>query len=249
MTRLCLNRVGVRAAALGLLLCALLPVCAWAGGLPQPTMPPLELGGEVPIRIAEMIRAAQAEVVAADRQALPRNNKYSIWYFNDQRKIGWCACFVSWCANQAGLPLVKKGEAEPMPDEAVFASNEASVPNTALVYQRTERLTDIPRPGYQIIYGVIGGTPYTHVGMVESVRDLGDGVYELTTLEGNVSNTCKRYCFRYILNPKQAHRNFKAVPAQEQTRDDAQYKLHKDNWYVFGFGQTWKPSAEQNLSR
>ena len=226
---------------LGLLLCVLLPACVVADDLPQPTMPPLEVGEEVPAQIVEMIRVAQAEVVAADKKAMPRNNKYSIWYFDDQRKIGWCSCFVSWCGNQAGLPLVKKKEAEPLPDDAVFMSNEASVPNTFVVYQKTERITDIPRPGYEVIYGVIGGTPYTHVGMVESVKDLGDGVYELTTLEGNVANTCKRYCFRYILNPKQAHRNFKPVPDREQTRDDAQYKLHKDNWYITCFGQTWKP--------
>jgi len=235
--------LAIRTAALYLLLCFLTQACAAAGEAPMPTMPPLELGDEVPEMIVEMIRVAQAEVVAADKRALPRNNKYSIWYFNDQRKIGWCACFVSWCADQAGLPLIKKNDAEPLPDDAVFASKEASVPKTFLVYQNTERLTDIPQPGYQVLYGVIGGTPYTHVGMVESVTDLGDGVYELTTLEGNVANTCKRFCFRYILNPTRKHRNFRAVPAKEQYRDDAQYKLHKDNWYIIGFGQTWKPAA------
>jgi len=230
------------------MLCVLLPLCVLAGGHPQPTMPPLEVGEEVPQQIVEMIRIAQAEVVAADKKALPRNNKYSIWYFNDQRKIGWCSCFVSWCANQAGLPLVKKKEAEPMPDDAVFLSNEAAVPNTYRVYEAAGRFTDIPRPGYHIIYGVIGGTPYTHVGLVESVKDLGDGVYELTTLEGNVANTCKRFSFRYVLNPRRTHRNFVTVPAQEQTRTDAQYKLHKDNWYITGFGQTWKPKTPEDPS-
>ena len=228
-----------------LLFCVVLPLCGWAAELPQPTMPPLEVDGEVPAQIVEMIRIAQAEVVAADKQALPRNNKYSIWYFNDQRKIGWCSCFVSWCANEAGLPLLKKKDAQPMPDQAVFMTNEAAVKNTYLTFEAAERITHIPRPGYKIIYGVRGSTPYTHVGMVESVRDLGDGVYELTTLEGNVSNTCKRYAFRYVLNPSQANRNFVAIPAQEQTRDDAQYKLHKENWYITGFGQTWIPLAEQ----
>ena len=244
MKKLCLDRMGVWAAALGLLLCVVLPVLAWATDLPQPTMPPLEVGEEVPGQIVEMIRIAQAEVVAADKKALPRNNKYSIWYFNDQRKIGWCSCFVSWCANAAGLPLLKKKDAAPMPDAAVFVSNEAAVPNTYVVYETAQRLTDIPRPGYQIIYGVIGSTPYTHVGMVESVKDLGDGLYELTTLEGNVSNTCKRYAFYYVLNPERLHRNLVAIPAESQTRDDAQYKLHKDNWYVTAFGATWLPKGE-----
>ncbi|MCL2544426.1 MAG: CHAP domain-containing protein [Clostridia bacterium] len=239
-----MNRAGVRAAALGLLLCVLLPVCARAGELPQPTMTPLEAGEEVPEQIAQMIRVAQAEVVALDKRALPRSNKYSIWYYNDQRRIGWCSCFISWCANEAGLPLLKKADAEPMPGDAVFVTNEASVFNTYTAYEAAGRITDIPRPGYHIVYGVIGSTPYTHVGLVESVKDLGNGVYELTTLEGNVSNTCKRYSFYYILNPERPHRNFVPIPAELQIRDDAQYKLHKDNWCITGFGASWLPRGE-----
>lgn len=246
MRRLCLKDVARWIVTAGLLLSALLPICVWAEELPQSTMPPLEVGEEVPQQIVEMIRIAQAEVVAANKQALPRNNKYSIWYFNDQRKIGWCACFVSWCANEAGLPLMKKKGAELLPDDAVFATNEAAVGNTYVTYETAGRITDIPRPGYQVIYGVIGSTPYTHVGMVESVKDLGDGVYELTTLEGNVGSTCKRYAYRYVLHPMQAHKNFVTIPADQQTRDDAQYKRHKENWYITGFGQTWIPQAEQN---
>jgi len=240
-----LDWAGRRALAAGLLLCALLPICVWAEELPLATMPPLEVGKEVPARIVDMIRIAQTEVVVANKQAMPRNNKYSIWYFNDQRKIGWCACFVSWCANQAGIPLMKRRNAAPLPDYAVFATNEAAVGNTYVTYEAAGRITDIPRPGYQVIYGVRGSTPYTHVGLVESVKDLGDGVYELTSLEGNVSSTCKRYAYRYILNPTRAHRNFRAIPAQEQTRNDAQYKLHRETWYITGFGQTWIPEAEQ----
>lgn len=230
----------IRAASLCLTLSFLISGCAWAGEQTQSTMPPLEVGDEVPEQIVDMIRIAQAEVVAADKQALPKNNKFSVWYFHDQRKIGWCSCFVSWCADQAGLPLLKMDDAAPMPDDAVLVTNEAKVPNTFVAYEKAGRISDIPRPGYEVIYGVIGSTPYTHVGIVESVKDLGDGVYELTTLEGNVANTCKRFCYRYILNPKVKHRNFKTVPAEEQTRSDAQYKLHQENWYITGFGQTWK---------
>jgi hypothetical protein len=171
---------------------------------------------------------------------LPRSNKYTLWYFGDKRGVGWCSNFVSWCANEAGLPLLKDKDAAPVPDDALLVTNEAKVPNTQRAYRNAERFTDVPRPGYEIIYGVLGSTSSTHVGLVESVTDLGDGEYELTTLEGNVSNTVKRYCFRYLLNPTRKYHNFKTVPKALQTRTDAQYKLHKDDWYVTGFGQTWK---------
>jgi hypothetical protein len=236
-------RARARIAASGLLFFVLLVAGAFAGELPKSTMPPLEVGEDVPEAVVRMIRIAQAEVVEADKKAMPRNNKYSVRQYNDQRKIGWCVCFVNWCADEAGLPLMKKKEAEPVPEEAVFASNEGSVPKSFLVYQQTERLTDVPQPGYLVIYGVIGGTPYTHVGMVETVTELKEGEYLLTTLEGNVANTVKRFCYRYTLNPVRKHRNFLPVRADDQTRDDAQYKLHSENWYITAFGQTWKPGA------
>ncbi len=246
---ICVKRTGVRAAlSLFLIFTALSPLSAFAAEAPAATPPPeskpakaTETGEPtMPQQIADMVRIAQEEAIAANKETMPRNNKYTVWYFGDQRKVGWCSNFVSWCANEAGISLLKDDDAVPMPDDAVFVTNEAKVPNTFVAYNLAERITDIPRPGYEVIYGVIGSTPYTHVGIVETVKDLGDGVYELTTIEGNVSNTVKRYCYRYHLNPKVAHRNFKAVPAEEQTRDDAQYKLHKENWYITGFGQTWK---------
>lgn len=39
------------------------------------------------------------------------------------------------------------------------------------------------------------------------MQALGDGVYELTTLEGNVNSTVKRYRYRYDLTPKKAYHN------------------------------------------
>ena len=100
--------------------------------------------------------------------------------------------------------------------------------------------TEPPRPGDLLIYGVRGSTPYTHIGMVETVTDLGDDVYELTTIEGNVGATVKRYRFRYDLTPKRAYHNMSEVPQDERTDENCQYKLHDEEWYVFGFCRTWE---------
>lgn len=207
---------------------------------PAPTSTPPPVGEEVPEAIANMIRIAQEEIAVTNKEKIPKSNKYSQWYFNDKRKIGWCSNFVSWCADQAGIDLLKDVDSQPVADEVIFVTNEAKVVLTQSAYRKAERFTDIPRQGYEIIYGVVGGTSSTHVGLVESVIDFGDGVYEITTLEGNVSDTVKRYCMRYILNPKQKHKNMRTVPKNEQTRTDAQYKLQKSDWFITGFGQTWK---------
>ncbi len=204
--------------------------------------------GEMPPQIRRMIEVAQEQLERHGTRPIKPNNDYSRWYFHDERKIGWCACFVAWCADQAGVPLMKEAMSEaylaegaqPLGDDIVFASNEAHVVRTQNTYRNLNRFTDIPRPGYQVIYGVIGGTSSTHVGLVETVTELSPGVYELTTIEGNVSDTVKRYCTRYTVKPKQKYQNYRAVPKAEQSRDGVQYKLQKAEWYITGFGVTWK---------
>ncbi len=244
----------IRARILLLLCLCLLPVPALAGkkptpaptAIPEPTMTPPPIAEEVPEQIAKMIRAAQIEIATVNKAKLSRSNKYTKWHYNDNRAVGWCGNFFSWCANEGGLEAVKFKKTEgylftdEVTDDMIVYAKEAAVPKAQGAYRNMNRFTDVPRPGYEIIYGVIGGTSSTHIGMVESVTEIGEGVYELTTLEGNVSNTVKRYCYRYIVNPKVKYQNFRAVPEAEQTRDDAQYELHKENWFITGFGQTWK---------
>ncbi len=251
----------IAALAAGTLLCAAAMPAYAAKAKPTATPLPTEVPrvtplpdaadrapGDMPPEIARMIEVAQQEYAKHGTKPIKENNDYSRWYFHDERKIGWCACFVAWCADQAGVPLMKEAMSQayieegaaPLGDDIVFASNEAHVVRTQNTYRNLDRFTDIPRPGYQVIYGVIGGTSSTHVGLVETVTELSPGVYELTTIEGNVSNTVKRYCTRYVVHPKQKHQNYRAVPKAEQTRDDVQYKLQKEGWYITGFGVTWK---------
>ena len=97
----------------------------------------------------------------------------------------------------------------------------------------------VPKPGYLVIYGVRASTPYTHVAIVESVKEMGDGVYELTTIEGNLNSTVRRINYRYDATPKRQYYNMSAVPEDEITEENCQYKLQKDDWYVTGFCATW----------
>ncbi len=196
---------------------------------------------EVPEKIRRFIEVARTEFEANDWQKLPKDNKYTVWYYGDHRQIGWCSVFLIWCANEAGIPLFKK-DAVVVPEDGVFSCIEGRVGNVKLGFESVGRWTETepPRPGDLVIYGVRGSTPYTHIAMVESVQALGDGVYELTTLEGNVNSTVKRYRYRYDLTPKKAYHNMSVVPEDERTDDNCQYKLHNESWYVFGFCRTWE---------
>ena len=73
----------------------------------------------------------------------------------------------------------------------------------------------------------------------ESVKELGGDVYELTTIEGNLNSTIRRINYRYDATPKRQYYNMSAVPENEITEENCQYKLQKDDWYVTGFCATW----------
>lgn len=104
---------------------------------------------------------------------------YWSWYGFESR-VEWCACFVSWCANECGYL-----EAGILPR---FASCSSGVQ-----WFRERGLwrpgSYIPKPGDIIFFDwadeVQDGSP-DHVGIVERV---GDGI--VYTVEGNTGDACK----------------------------------------------------------
>lgn len=121
--------------------------------------------------------------------------------------------FQIYCAYHSGLQLVKYKQDVTVAPDAVISAMEGRVGNVYYVFEaqnrwlQADKVEAIPRPGYLVIYGVRGSTPYTHVGIVESVTALDDGMYELTTIEGNVNSTIKRMNYRYDATPRQSARS------------------------------------------
>lgn len=200
---------------------------------------------EMPLEARNFVLLARAQFEKHNWAKLPKNNEYTKWYYQDNREIGWCSVFQLWCAYHSGMQLIRyKQGIEVAPGECISAM-EGRVGNVYYAFeeqgrwQQADKVEAIPRPGYIVIYGVRGSTPYTHVGIVESVKELGDGVYELTTIEGNVNSTIKRMNYRYDATPREKYNNLSVIPEAEITRENCQYTLHKDNWYITGFGATW----------
>lgn len=103
----------------------------------------------------------------------------------------------------------------------------------------TARRARRPSRGIWVIYGVLQSTPYTHVAIVESVKELGGGLYELTTIEGNLNSTVRRLNYRYNATRRHRIKTWSVVPTDEITQENCQYTLQKDDWYVTGFCATW----------
>lgn len=111
---------------------------------------------------------------------------YWSWYGFDER-VEWCACFVSWCGDQAGL--IEKGEFPKFSGcsdgvQWFKDHHEWSVPQTYFY----------PTPGMIIFFDWENDGTVDHVGIVESYDPDERKVY---TLEGNSGDACKANVYNW----------------------------------------------------
>ena len=193
-----------------------------------------------PALIQGAIRLALGEWEENLGKTFTQRNKYTAWYCGTGPGcyFGWCGGFVSYCLDTAGVPMDEYNESVPHPGGEPYAVFAAGVGKLWTGYNKMERITNVPRKGYLVIYGQRDYTTVIHIGMITDVRDRGDGVYELSTVEGNVSSRIKRYRYLYDSGNADEH-NMAALPDDERTDDVYQYELHQKNWYVYAICQTW----------
>lgn len=199
---------------------------------------------EMPLAARNFVLTARVEFEKNNWEKLPKNNEYTHWYYQDEREIGWCSVFQLYCAYHSGMQLIRYKQGVQVAPEACISAMEGRVGNVYLAFEEQGRWLSgtegaVPKPGYLVIYGVRASTPYTHIAIVESVTPLGDDVYELTTIEGNLNSSVRRINYRYDATPKRDYYNMSVVPEAEITRENCQYTLQKDTWYVTGFCATW----------
>ena len=105
---------------------------------------------------------------------------YWSWYGFSSR-VEWCACFVSWCADQCGYI------------ESGVIPKHSYCPTGVEWFRSRGQWQDrnsIPAPGAIIYFDWGGDGIADHVGIVESCD--GNTVY---TIEGNANNACKRLSY------------------------------------------------------
>lgn len=191
------------------------------------------------------------EYYSVARQRLPKYNQYAKWYYRKKKEVGWCSVFTIYCANAAGFDPIEEKDIDPEGDYTDLFFREGQVGNQYDGFNKLNRFVGVPKPGYTVIY-VDMSKAYltTHIGSVVEVEDRGGGIYAVTTVEGNMSNTVKRYTYLYDSNKsnhqittdtrKHLQENMSMLPESEHTDPLCQYELHTDHWSVFGFCQTWK---------
>ncbi len=198
-----------------------------------------------------MAYVALQEFYNTKRAKLPKYNKYAKWYYGKKNEVGWCSVFGIWCANAAGNNPIKEKEAAEIPEEATLYLREGQVGNQYDGFLALDRFSGVPAVGYMVIYADMSNAyRTTHIGVVVDVQDRGGGLYQVTTVEGNMSNSVKGYRYLYDSNADnhlvgvekglKLKNNMSQLPPEEQTDPLFQYELHTDHWSVFGFCQTWK---------
>lgn len=218
-------------------------------------------GTELPALIQDAIAYALNEWETVGMERLPRCNKYTLWYSNGNKyEYGWCAAFECYCLYHVGIPMVEWTACEPHPDDEVWSVKANGVGKVVEGFQKMGRLTFTPRPGYLIVYGKKNSGNSMHVGLITDVKELGEEKFLVYTVEGNMGNTVKRYCYVYDRKnadesranerikkkdnsdpyPYKVYDNYYAPDEQYQTDPNTfKYDKHEKDWYVFRICATW----------
>lgn len=129
--------------------------------------------------MSKVVQIARQELGTKEIPANSNTVKYNTWIYGKEvkdtaeSKFPWCAAFVSWCFDQAGLNLgridVIKG----------FVGCNYAVNNV----QKWGKIVTIPQEGDVCFFDWQGDGRFDHTGIF--VVDLGKGMFE--TIEGNTA--------------------------------------------------------------
>lgn len=205
----------------------------------------------LPETVKNYVYVLNREFYTVKRARLPKYNQYAKWYYGRKNEVGWCSVFTIYCANAAGSNPIKVKELDLENVPMVQFLREGQVGRQYDGFLAMERFVSVPKPGYLVIYAdMSNGYRTVHIGSVTAVEDQGGGIYAVTTVEGNMSNSVKSYSYLYDSNAAnhmvgvekglKLQNNMAVRPLSQQTDPLVQYELQTDHWSVFGFCQTWE---------
>ena len=123
--------------------------------------------------VSELLDIARKQIGVKESPPSSNNVRYNTWYYGREvsgSAYPWCAVFVAWVFDQAGVKL-------PIRTASCGALMRAAQSAGCWV-------TKGYQPGDVVIYDFPGGAATDHCGIVEAV----DGTY-ISAIEGNTSST------------------------------------------------------------
>ena len=215
-----------------------------------------EIISDVPEDIQNMLDIAYQQLIETDGKNLKEKNKFTKW--RNDYTFGWCGGFITWCMLEAGIPMEEKNQIEDGEVDGLFHVKEAGVGKLYEGFAKRNRITRVPQKDFIAVYGNEGSggsTPYYHVGLVYDVEKLSDGIYRITTIEGNVKgHTVRMYIRDYDMNKasdkKLKPKDMSLVPEEERDREETNifsygYAYTKKKMYITIFLMPWIPEESQ----
>ena len=216
---------------------------------------------EIPETIQKVLDLAYEQWVETDGAELKKKNKYTEW--RNKYEYGWCGGFITWLMLQLDIPQAEHKKVPKGEIEGLYHVKEAGVGKLFTGYEKINRITRIPQKGFIAVFGTSkavkgsGVTPYYHVGLVYDVEKLEEGLYRITTIEGNVNtpgddthkkttHTIRMFTRDYHLNAEKKADNMTLVPEAERTKEENalfSYGYTYDNKYLYHtiFLMPWIP--------
>lgn len=124
--------------------------------------------------MSKLIEIAESQIGVIEK---PNNDViYNTWIYGKEvngSQYPWCGAFVSWCFDQAGLPLGKID----------LSHGFVGCPYAVANVHKWGKIVTVPTEGCVVFYDWNGDGKFDHTGIF--VKDLGNGLFE--AIEGNTS--------------------------------------------------------------
>lgn len=130
----------------------------------------------------KMVSIARREIDTVESPNNSNKVKYNDWFYGKTGAVAqWCSNFVSWVANQAGVPtsVIPKTGYTPTSYAGILANGGVEVPPKDAMAGDIMYMKDPKRASKDRPYGIY------HVGIVEGVTNKG----RVKTIEGNTSSS------------------------------------------------------------
>lgn len=127
--------------------------------------------------MSKVVEVALKEVGYTEQPAGTNKTKYGKWFGLDGNP--WCAMFVSWCHDKAGVLMPKIGFSKPG-----FAGCQSAY----AYWKKANKIVKDPLPGDIVLYDFNGDGRYDHTGIFRrnlGRTPVGEGFFE--AIEGNTA--------------------------------------------------------------
>lgn len=119
----------------------------------------------LPVQVSFAASSADIVSVANNERGVTSGTKYRTWFYGKDQNVAWCAIFVSWCVNQAGIST------------RIIPKSAGVGPIYTGVLKGGGTITQSPQAGDLVFYWSNNSSSWAHVGIMTG---------STTSIQGNV---------------------------------------------------------------